>query len=556
MRSDHSPLAFAYLRLSNEEKEAGESASITNQRRIAEDYCRQNGIRLVQVFADDGWSGGNFDRPEFKAMIRQLTEGRANMVLTKDLSRLGRDMRESSYYAEQFFPEHGIRYIAIHDHFDTEQENVLAPFQFAMNEVYLRDGSRKVREVLKSKREQGLYCACPPYGYRKDPRDKNRLQPDERTAPIVQRIFQAAAQGDSARKITLALNRDSVIPPLKYRVLYRDDFTAEGAAHASDLWNYTTVKRILKNPVYLGHTVLGKSKKASVKSTKTLAVPRDNWAVTQNTHAPLVTQDLFYVAQQNLGKGQAQHMAQDHVRKSIFAGIAVCGLCGHALCSCGTVYKGERLKYWHLSCTHQRQDIGTPCTGVRIRYADLLEIVHQDLNQLLAMDETAVRALVDQALNRVKAEENDTSRPLQKERAQARLRIIDRMIAKLYTDNAEGHLDDDRLRRLVSDLEAETAELNHLLASLNAPSRIAETAERFRQFFDLARQSTHIETLDRETLLTFVERIEIGPKKLAPGYSKATHSSTPFTQSVRIHYKFIGTLEADPVRRFPEAAGI
>lgn len=556
MRSDHSPLAFAYLRLSNEEKVAGESASITNQRRIAEDYCRQNGIRLIQVFADDGWSGGNFDRPEFKAMIRQLTEGRANMVITKDLSRLGRDMRESSYYAEQFFPEHGVRYIAINDHFDTEQENILAPFQFAMNEVYLRDGSRKVREVLKSKREQGLYCACPPYGYRKNPRDKNRLQPDERTAPIVQRIFQAAAQGDSARKITLALNRDGVIPPLKYRVLYRDDFTAEGAAHASDLWNYTTVKRILKNPVYLGHTVLGKSKKASVKSTKPLAVPRDNWAVTKNTHAPLVTQTLFHAAQQNLGKGRAQYMAQDHVRKSIFAGIAVCGLCGHSLCSCGTVYKGERLKYWHLSCTHQRQDIGTPCTGVRIRYADLLEIVRQDLNQILSMDETAVRALVDQALNRVKAEETDTSRPLQKERAQARLRIIDRMIAKLYTDNAEGNLDDDRLRRLVSDLETEAAELNRLLASLNAPSRIAETAERFRQFFDLARQSTHIETLDRKTLLTFVDRIEIGPKELADGYVKATHRSTPFTQSIRIHYKFIGELDADSVRHFPEASGI
>lgn len=555
MKTDCLILAFAYLRLSNEEREAGESSSITNQRMIVENYCQQNGINLVRVFADDGWSGGNFDRPEFKAMIQQLTEGKANMVITKDLSRLGRDMRESSYYAEQFFPEHGIRYIAINDHFDTEQENIMAPFQFAMNEVYLRDGSRKVKDVLKSKRNQGQYCACPPYGYKKNPRNKNQLVPDELTAPIVQRIFQAAANGDSSRKITLDLNTDGIIPPLKYRVIYRDDFTDKGASHASDIWNYTTVKRILKNQVYLGHTILGKSKKVSVKSKKKVSIPKEEWAISKDTHTPLVSQDIFDMAQQNLGRGTKNYQAYDHVRKSIFSGIAVCGLCGHALCSCGTVYKGERLKYWHLSCTHQRQDISSPCDGVRIRYADLVEIVRQDLNQLLSMDETAINALVEETLNRIKAEENYESCQLQKDKAHARLRIIDRMIAKLYTDNAEGNLDDDRLRRLVSEFEAEAKGLSSLLASLNAPSRVNETAEQFRRFFDLARQSTHIDTLDRQTLITFVDRIEIGPKELADGYVKATHRSTPFTQSIRIHYKFIGELNTESVRHFPEASG-
>lgn len=226
-----------------------ESSSISNQRMVVERYCRQNNITLVREFKDDGWSGGNFDRPDFQAMMRELERGKVNTVITKDLSRLGRDMRESSYYAEQFFPEHGIHYIAINDNFDSERDNVMAPFQFAMNEVYLRDGSRKVKDVLKAKRESGQYCACPPYGYKKNPRDKNLLVPDEETAPIVQRIFDRAAQGDSARKIALDLAADGVIPPLKYRVLYRDDFSDKGAARASDIWNYTTVKRILKNIV-------------------------------------------------------------------------------------------------------------------------------------------------------------------------------------------------------------------------------------------------------------------------------------------------------------------
>ena len=133
MRTDKLTLGFAYLRLSNEEAQGGESSSITNQRMIVQNYCKQNGITLVREFVDDGYSGGNFDRPAFQEMMRQLSQGKANTVITKDLSRLGRDMRESSYYAEQFFPEHGIHYIAIGDNFDTERENIMAPFLFAMN---------------------------------------------------------------------------------------------------------------------------------------------------------------------------------------------------------------------------------------------------------------------------------------------------------------------------------------------------------------------------------------------------------------------------------------
>lgn len=322
MRTDIRRIAFAYLRLSNEEAAEGESSSIKNQRMIIQDYCERNEILLVRVFVDDGWSGGNFDRPAFQEMIALLEQGKANIVITKDLSRLGRDMREASYYAEQYFPEHGIRYLTVADNFDTEQENVMAPFQFAMNEVYLRDGSRKVREVLKAKREKGLYCACAPYGYGKDPRNKNRLAPDEETAPIIRRIFEAAANGDSSRKIAMELNSDGIVPPLKYKALYKGNFSEEGAARASDLWNYTTVKRILKNPVYLGHTLLGKSRKVSVKSKKKLNVPKDQWAVTENTHEPIITQEVFDLAQLNLGKGSFDFRQYDHVRRSIFSGIA------------------------------------------------------------------------------------------------------------------------------------------------------------------------------------------------------------------------------------------
>ena len=551
MRTDKLTLGFSYLRLSNEEAQGGESSSITNQRMIVQNYCKQNGITLVREFVDDGYSGGNFDRPAFQRMMRELEQGKANTVITKDLSRLGRDMREASYYAEQFFPEHGIHYIAIADNFDTNRENIMAPFLFAMNEVYLRDGSRKVKDVLRSKRENGQYCACPPYGYRKDDDDKHRLAPDEATAPVVLRIFEQAANGDSSRKIALDLNKDGVIPPLKYRVLYRDEFSAEGAARASDLWNYTTVKRILKNPVYLGHTLLGKSKKVSVKSKKKIPVPRDDWAVTENTHPPLVSNVLYERAQANLGRGSRDYRAYDHVRKSIFSGIAVCARCGYSLCSCGTVYKGEREKYWYLSCTHQRQDIANPCEGVRVRYADLLQIVRQELNTLLTMSDEQVEIMVHKALKRFGDEESRKAKKLQKEQAEARLVTIDKIVTKLYTDNAEGRLDDERLRRLVGELEKESAGLRSLLDARRTPDTAQETEDNYTRFFALARQYTHIEKLDRETLQTFVERIEVGPKELPEGQQKATNRNQPYRQRIRIFYRFIGEMDGDATRDLP-----
>lgn len=551
MRTGRLDLAYAYLRLSDEEGSGGESGSITNQRMMIENYCKQHGIILAGEFVDDGWSGGNFDRPSFQKMLQELKKGKANMVITKDLSRLGRDMREASYYAEQYFPEHGIRFITISDNFDTEHENIMAPFLFAMNEVYLRDGSRKVKDVLRSKRESGQYCACPPYGYRKDPADKHRLVPDEQTAPIVQRIFEQAANGDSSRKIALDLNSDGIIPPLKYRVLYRDDFSPEGAARASDLWNYTTVKRILKNSVYLGHTLLGKSRKASVKSKKKVPVPREGWAVTENTHPPLISQQVFELAQRNMGRGTRNYRQYEHVRKSIFGGVAVCEKCGHSLCSCGTVYKGEREKYWFLSCTHQRQDIASPCSGVRVRYADLVEIVRQDINRLLSLDEEEIEELVKAALKRAGNKDIQKAKKMQLQAAEARLLTIDKMVGKLYTDNAEGRLDDDRLRRMVSDLERESSELKATVSRLSVAKSKKEIQSNYDKFFELAREYAPVKNLDRMTLLTFVDRIEVGPKILPEGTEKVTHRSQPYRQQIRIHYRFIGELEDEKIRDLP-----
>lgn len=545
-------IGISYLRLSDEDIKKGESESITNQRRFIKDYCTRNGITLVGEFVDDGWSGGNFERPGFQSMMRELQKGKASIVITKDLSRLGRDMREASYYAEQFFPEHGIRYIAINDNFDSEVDNVMAPFQFAMNEVYLRDGSKKVKEVLKNKRENGLYCACPPYGYKKDSKDKNLLVPDENTAPIVQRIFQQAANGDSTRKIAIDLNNDNIIPPLKYRVLYRDNFNERGASRASDYWNYTTVKRVLKNEVYLGHTILGKTKKVSMKSSKKVKVDKDNWAVTKDTHQPLVSEDIFSKAQINMGRNTKKYEGYERVRKSIFSGIVYCAKCGSALCSCGSVYNGEREKYWYLGCTKKRKDIVTPCPGVRIRYADLVDLITRDLNCFINMTDDDIKDIADEIVKEKMSECAITSRKGRIEKIKSRLSVIDKMISKLYLDNAEGKISDKRLKITVDDLEVEYTSLNKTLLEIEKEESNAETLEGdVLRFFNLVKQYTHIDELTRDILLTFVDRIEISEKVFPEGVIRNTHLNQPFTQEIKIYYKFIKDILSREEKAFP-----
>lgn len=333
-------------------------------------------------------------------MIALLKDGLANMVITKNLSRLGRDMTESSYYAETYFPENQIHYIAISDNFDSNEVNIMAPFQFAMNDVYLRDTSRKIKQVINQKRTKGEYCACPPFGYLKN-RDGTALEPDPKTAPIVQKIFAMAHDGKSARAIATALTENGDITPLKYRVLYHDNFGERGAARAVDEWNYTTVKRILKNPVYLGHTILGKTKKASLKSKKKLAVPEENWFLTENTHTPLVTKEQFDQAAYFMGMNTKNWQGYEKCRSSIFNGLTFCAHCGAAMCSSGTVYKGERMKYWYLSCNNIPKRSKNHCEhGARIKYSDLLEIIKADINQLISLSDKDKKEIIKQAIQR------------------------------------------------------------------------------------------------------------------------------------------------------------
>lgn len=547
-------LAAGYYRLSvedskNNARASDESESIINQKNLVRDYCIRNQITLVEEFIDDGYSGSNFNRPGFQKLLDLVGTGKINMVITKDLSRLGRDMIDSGYYAEKFFPENGIRYIAIGDDFDSEKDNMMTPFKMAMNDVYLRETSKKIKQVMNSKRERGEYCACPPFGYKKHNNNKSQLVPDPFTAPIVQRIFEMASEGQSCHAIAKILTDEKVITPLKYRVYYRDDFGEKGAARATDEWNHTTVKRILKNKVYLGHTVLGKSKRASIKSKMKIALPEDEWAITENTHVPLVTEEQFNNAERFMSRNTKSWQDNPKFRISIFNGLIFCENCGASMNSSGSVYKGEREKYWYLACNNiSHESPAKRCShGARIKYTDLLEVIRRELNSLISLTDEEIAIVTREAVKSVASDSVYEGAEAQLALHEKRLVEIDKIIGKLYNDNIKGIIDDFRLERMIAELNDESKSLNEKITQLKKGRTDCDMVkDAYDAFFKLAKKYSSVDEVTESLVRTFIERIEVGEKILPQGYKIATHN-IPFKQSIKIYYRFIGNITEDSV---------
>lgn len=530
--------AIIYLRLSKDDK-LDESASITNQREILYDFCAVHGILMVKEFIDDGWSGGNFNRPDFQKLLSFIEGTQIDLVITKDLSRLGRDMIDSSLYAERYFTERGIRFLAINDNFDSFGDNIYAPFQFAMNDVYIRDISRKIKVVLEHKRKAGKYCACPVYGYKKNEEAKDYLIEDENTAPNVRSIMQMAADGYSLCKITEELNKTGVIPPLKYRVLYRDQFSPEGAARMSDTWNNTTVRRIIQNPVYLGHTILGRTKKISPKSAKKIKLPENEWVVTPNTHIALVTEEIFEKANKNIAdrKHAYETIIKNNggMRQSIFQGLIYCENCGGRMNSGGTVYRNESQSYWYLSCRNIPKRSKTRCEhGARIRYHALVEIVKNELNALINLSESQVQKIIEGVQKEFAVSDHNAKVDEQCNILRQELDDSNKVLEKLYFDQVQGKISEERFDFMVTSIENKSSEIKDKIEELQKSKIIDDPAERYEKFFGIVKEFKTISILTPEIVNAFIDRIEVGEQSVK-GVRKQ-----PVEQKIRIYYKFIG----------------
>ena len=314
-----------YIRLSKEDEEKekySESESVQNQRTLLMQYIKENKFNFVAEYVDDGVSGTSFDRPAFNKMIDDVEQGKINMVITKDLSRLGRNYVQSGYYTETYFPEHNVRYIAILDNIDTgldSANNDIAPFKSILNEMYAKDTSKKINSVLQSKRKQGEYLGTAPYGYKKDPENKYHLIKDEEAAEVVKTIFRMFLEGYGTMQIADYLSEQKIPIPSDYNKRNR-----ETKSITYGLWAQSTVRFILSNEVYTGTVIQGKRKKISFKSNKFVDVPEEDWIRVPNMHEAIVSQEDYQRARKII---EATKGSRNDVNDYLFKGLLKCYDC-------------------------------------------------------------------------------------------------------------------------------------------------------------------------------------------------------------------------------------
>lgn len=379
-------LAAMYLRLSRDDSDIGnvtdrngiiklESNSIGSQRELIRAYIhKQKEIELYDVYVDDGYSGSNFDRPEFKRMMRDIEAGRVNCVIVKDLSRFGRDYIEVGRYIQKIFPALSVRFIALTDYYDSYsadvgESNIVLPVKNFINDSYCRDISTKVKSQFEVKRKKGE-CVAPfvVYGYKKDDKDKNHLVVDKYAAENVKKIFEWKMEGMAISAIADKLNDLGILSPREYKKTqgnYRGGFSGS----VTSIWSSATVKRILTNEVYIGHLIQGKTEKVNYKVKKSVERPREEWIKVENTHEGIVSPNTFYIVN-NLLKTDSR-VSPTIKKNSFFAGLLFCGDCKEQMIRRMNKYK-DRKKIYYICSTKNR---GEGCSRHSIEEENLKVLV-------------------------------------------------------------------------------------------------------------------------------------------------------------------------------------
>lgn len=315
-----------YCRLSKDDDQRGESASISTQRSMLSSYCQERGYQIYDVYVDDGYSGLNFARPAFQQLLQDIEAGKINMVLTKDLSRLGRDYIMTGYYSEIFFPSQGVRYIALADNFDSENtENDIAPFKNILNEMYARDISRKIKAAKHQQAKDGKFIgAQAPFGYRKE---NHQLVIDPEAVVVVRRIYAMASSGYSEIEICRQLESDHVLTPSTYKLMHGDKRFSRYCENSYQ-WRTSTIQRILTDTVYLGTLTSLRTETKNYKSKQRKNAPKEQWIVTENAHEAIITRKQFEDAKIARNNHFCVAMQQ---RDNLFRGLLFCVGCGHPL---------------------------------------------------------------------------------------------------------------------------------------------------------------------------------------------------------------------------------
>ena len=524
-----------YCRLSQEDMQAGESESIQNQKLILQRYADEHFFLNTRFFVDDGFSGVSFEREGLQAMLREVEAGNVATVITKDLSRLGRNYLKTGELIEIIFPEYEVRYIAINDGVDTAREdNEFTPLRNWFNEFYARDTSKKIRAVKQAKAQRGERVNGEvPYGYLLDPNDRNHLIPDPETAHVVKQIFAMYVRGDRICEIQNWLRENEIltVSELRYR---RTGSCRHPRPHPNCIYNWPdkTLYDILSRKEYLGHTLTAKSYKISYKCKKTKRNPEEKQYFFPNTHEPLIDEETFELAQKRIA---TKHRPTKSEEIDLFSGLLFCGDCGYKMYLQQGSKTLERKHAYTCGMYRNRIRTGSVCTTHYIRKSVLKELVLADLQRIMSYvkghEQEFVRTATECSEQAMKKALGHQRKELDK--AEARLGEINLLFRKLYEDNALGRLSNEQFVFLTSGYEDEKRELTKRAAELKKEiDTAAERSADVKRFVALVRRYTEISELTYENVHEFIDRI------LVYELDKDTN-----TRKIEIFYSFVGKVD-------------
>lgn len=524
-----------YCRLSQDDGLEGDSNSIQNQKNILQKFAEDHHFPNPCFHVDDGFSGGNFQRPAFQQMISDMENGEIGIIVTKDLSRLGRNQLHTGLYIEERFPMFGVRYIAINDNVDTDssESNDLMPFKNLFNEWFIRDTSRKIRAVLKAKAERGERLGTrAPYGYIKDPETK-KLAVDDEAAAIVRRIFAMCASGNGPSQIARILKKEQVLTPTMYAYTrYGMNHTCLDTAHPYN-WSDSAIANLLENEIYLGNTVNMKYSTKSYKDKRRVEHSREECLVFKDTHPVLITQEVWDIVQR-VRKNRRRPTKMEEQNK--YSGLVFCADCGSNM----VLHRARTMSasYNHFTCRTYKKD-GESCTGHYIRECVLDEVVLEDLRRVTAMARERPEEFAAYIGSRQSAEIQREIRRQEKELAAMRKQKaeLDAIFKKLYEDSVLSRITTEQFQMLSSSY---TEEQNQIAAGI--PQKEADIIQRLREtvsgtdgFLDKAKRYMDITELTPELLRLFIEKIVVHEKEVK--WSK--HAP----QTVEIYYNGIGFID-------------
>ena len=520
-----------YCRLSQDDGIEGDSNSIQNQKAILQKFAEDHHFPSPCFYVDDGFSGGNFQRPAFQQMISDMENGEIGIIVTKDLSRLGRNQLHTGLYIEERFPMFGVRYIAINDNVDTDssESNDLMPFKNLFNEWFIRDTSRKIRAVLKAKAERGERLGTrTPYGYRKDP-DTKKLIVDEEAAAIVRRIFAMCASGSGPSQIARILKKEQILTPTMYAYTrYGITHTCLDTAHPYN-WSDSAIANLLENEIYLGNTVNMKYSTKSYKDKRRVEHPREECMVFENTHPALITREVWDMVQR-VRKNKRRLTKMEEQNK--YSGLVFCADCGSNM----VLHRAHTMSasYNHFTCRTYKKD-GEACTGHYIRECVLDEIVLEDLRRVTSAAREHPEKFAAYIGSKQSAELQREIRRQEKELAAMRKRKaeLDAIFKKLYEDSVLGRITTEQFQMLSSSYMEEQNQIAASIPQKEADiQRLRETVNGTDGFLDKAKRYTDITELTPELLRLFIEKIVVHEKEVK--WSK--HAP----QTVEIYYNGIG----------------